>query len=392
MIGFYAVLTTYSLNNLISYAGYMKKIKILIAGGGTGGHLFPGIAVAEEVQSRNRENEVLFVGTAQGLENTLLAKLGFKLRTITVGGVIGRGTVNTIKNIFLIPRSMNQSRRIIRDFEPDLALGVGGYASGPTILVARLAGIKTAIAEQNVQPGIANRILGGLVHKVFITYPETSRWFSPAKTVLCGNPVRSGFQRGQASAKPAGSKFTLLVFGGSQGAQAINEAMIDALFYLKESGLNLRIIHQTGQKDQGYVTKSYKDHGQDAEVLAFINDMPRVMREADLIICRAGATSIAEITSLGKAAILIPYPFATHDHQTKNAQALAGQGAAELILQRRLNGRALAQTIAKFYNNPESLSLMEKNAAALGKPDAAACIVDHLLAMIANSQKIEEKG
>lgn len=360
------------------------KIKILIAGGGTGGHLFPGIAVAQEALSRNPENDVLFVGTSRGLEGTLLDKIGFRLRTISVGGVIGRGASKTIKNLFLIPRAMIQSLKIIRDFKPDLAFGVGGYASGPTILVARLAGIKTAIAEQNALPGITNRLLGFIVDKVFITYPETSRWFSPAKTVLTGNPVRRGFYREHQDENTAAAKrFTLLVFGGSQGAAAINEAMIDAILHLNKASLNLRIIHQAGRKDLAYVTKSYEDYGLDAEVLPFIMDMPKSMREADLVICRAGATSIAEITSLGKAAILVPYPFATHDHQTKNAQALAGRGAAELISQQRLSGPKLAQTILKFYNNREMLAAMGKKAAALGQPEAASSIVDHLLAMIA---------
>lgn len=365
----------------------MKKIKVLIAGGGTGGHLFPGIAVAEEVLRRNPENDVLFVGTSRGLESTLLNKLGFRLRTIKIEGFLGRGVIKSIKVFPLIPLSVIQSLKIIRSFRPDLALGVGGYASGPTMIAAKLAGIKTAIAEQNAQPGITNRMLGGLVHKIFITYPETSRWFPPAKTILSGNPVRRGFYLEYQQEKTAAAKrFTLLVFGGSQGASAINEAMLDAILPLKEAGLNLRIIHQAGQKDQGYVTKAYEDQGLDAEVLPFIMDMPKVMREADLVICRAGATTIAELTSLGKAAILVPFPFATHDHQTKNAQALAGRGAAELIPQGRLSGRVLAAAIAKFYHNPESLSTMAKNAAVLGKTDAAACIVDHLLAMIAEKE------
>ncbi|MDI6727196.1 MAG: undecaprenyldiphospho-muramoylpentapeptide beta-N-acetylglucosaminyltransferase [Smithellaceae bacterium] len=353
--------------------------RVIIAGGGTGGHLFPGIAVAEEWLHRNAENKILFIGTSRGIEGGLLGKLGFDLRTIRVEGIVGRGMRMFIRNLFLIPLGMVQSLRIIRSFRPDLVLGVGGYASGPALLVAWLLGIKTAIAEQNAQPGITNRILGAFVRRIYVTYQETLRWFPPGKTIITGNPVRKAFITGEEA---KGKKFTLLIFGGSQGSRAINEAMIDALPYLKNAGLDLRIIHQTGKGDHEEAKNAYARHGLDALVLPFITDMAPIMRGADIIVCRSGATSIAEITALGKASILIPFPRATHDHQTKNALALTGRGAAEMLPESLLNGRTLAGTLTRFYNNPADLSRMAENSAALGNPEAAARIVDDLTKMI----------
>ncbi|MDZ4165044.1 MAG: glycosyltransferase, partial [Smithellaceae bacterium] len=226
----------------------VEHLRIIIAGGGTGGHLFPGIAVAEEFLYRNVENKILFIGTSRGIEGRLLGKLGFDLRTIRAEGIMGRGMRGSIRNLFLIPLGMVQSLRIIRSFRPDFVLGVGGYASGPALLVAWLLGIKTAIAEQNAEPGITNRILGAFVRRIYVTYPETLHWFSPGKTIVTGNPVRKAFI-GSAGVPPAlpETGFTLLIFGGSQGSRAINQAMIDALPYLKNEGLGLRIIHQTGK-------------------------------------------------------------------------------------------------------------------------------------------------
>lgn len=357
---------------------FVEHFGIIIAGGGTGGHLFPGIAVAEELLLRNRENKILFIGTASGLEGRLLGKLGYDLRTIRIEGLVGRGIAKSLRSLFLIPLSMVQSLRIIRSFRPDLVLGVGGYASGPALLMAWLSGVKTAVAEQNARPGVTNRILGFFANRIYVAYPETLRWFSSGRAMLTGNPVRKEFLAG-AAAREEKAGFTLLIFGGSQGSRAINQAMIDALPYLKSAGPELKIIHQTGKADQEEAGKAYAKYGLDALVVPFITDMAPMMREADLILCRSGATSIAEITALGKAAILVPFPAATHDHQTTNALVLANQGAAEMLPERQLNGRTLAETIDRLYRHPADLNRMAKNAAALGNPEAAKRIVDDLM-------------
>ncbi|MBI4632943.1 MAG: undecaprenyldiphospho-muramoylpentapeptide beta-N-acetylglucosaminyltransferase [Deltaproteobacteria bacterium] len=372
---------------------------MIIAGGGTGGHLFPGIAVAEEFLTRNSENVVLFVGSERGLEKKILKDSGFDLRTIDVEGIKGKGRMKTIEALLKIPRSIGQAVRIIRAFRPDIVFGVGGYASGPVLLAASFLGIKTAIAEQNAIPGITNRILGKLVDRIFLTFPETAMSFSERKTSVSGNPVRAAFLKGNgnnaaadrhhASGSPAAftrsrEHFTILVFGGSQGAHAINKAVAEALPHLEDMKSRLKIIHQTGEKDLQYVSDTYQARNFEAHVLPFIGDMSSAYRAADLVICRAGATSIAEITAMGKASVLIPFPFAVNDHQTKNAGILVKAGAAEIIAEKNLGGKELAFVIRRLYNHPELIMDMEARSASLGNHRAAADIVDACLALVAS--------
>lgn len=361
----------------------ISTLRVIIAGGGTGGHLFPGLALAEEMIGRKRQAEVLFVGTARGLESRIVENLGFRLALIDIGGIVGKGIIGSLANILRIPRSLIQSRRIIRSFRPSLAIGVGGYASGPVLIMARLAGIKTAVAEQNAVPGVTNRLLGHFVDRIFLTYPETADWFPRARTSIPGNPVR----RGLFSRRPEGEvtpkkRFTLLVFGGSQGATAINDAFLASLPRLREAIADLAIIHQTGREDLDYIRGQYQQRGIEAEVHGFIMEMGEAYRRADLVVCRAGATSLAELTVLGKAAILIPYPHAAHDHQTKNAQALAARGAAVVIPESELNATGLARTIMELYERPERLVRMRESSLALGRAGAAAAVVDDCLRLV----------
>jgi len=357
-------------------------VKIIIAGGGTGGHLFPGIAVAEEFLRRSRENSILFIGTERGLEKKILGNLGFNLLTLDVEGIKGRGLIKKISALFKIPQSIIQSIRIIRDFHPNLVIGVGGYASGPAVMTAHFMTIKTAIMEQNALPGLTNRILGKLVDRIFLTFAETRAWFPEEKTMVCGNPVRASFLVDNESRKRREGKFNLLIFGGSQGAHTINRAVLGALPYLKNMRQHLRIIHQTGEKDVNTVTENYERHGMDAEIVLFIIDMARAYRSSDLLICRAGATSIAEITATGKAAILIPFPFAVNDHQTKNAEVLVKARAAMMIREEDLHGQKLAETINYLWRHPHIIEEMEGNAALLGNTRAAFDIVDACEKMI----------
>ena len=354
-------------------------VRVIIAGGGTGGHLFPAVAIAEEFLKRDNRNSVLFIGTEKGLEKRVLGDYGYPLRTIQVEGIKGKGILKSILSLFRIPRSIVQSWLIIRDFSPHIVLGVGGYASGPAVMTAHLMGIKTAIAEQNALPGFTNRILGRFVMKIFLTFPDEKNIFSEKKVVITGNPVRSEICEVRDTIEEGGEMLRILVFGGSQGASSINRAVVASLPYLKNLKDRLMFIHQTGEKDVAEVSKAYLDNGMDAAVSPFIRDMASVYRLANLVICRAGATSVAEITALGKASILIPYPFAVGNHQVLNAQLLHDAGAARMILEDDLTGESLADLIRSLHQNRRMIRKMEKQSKKLGRKEAAAKIVDSCL-------------
>jgi UDP-N-acetylglucosamine--N-acetylmuramyl-(pentapeptide) pyrophosphoryl-undecaprenol N-acetylglucosamine transferase len=357
-------------------------VNVIIAGGGTGGHLFPGIAIAEEFLRRNRGDRILFVGTNKGIEKRVLGDLGFSLQTIDVEGIKGRGWMKSLAAILRIPGSLIQSFRIIGGFSPELVIGVGGYASGPVVFAARVLGIRTAIAEQNALPGLTNRILGKMVDRIFVSFAQTERCFHASKVMVSGNPIRQGFAAEMRQMERQNLPFTLLVFGGSQGAHAINRAMLEALDDLGPLRGRLRIIHQTGSKDRDAVANTYQAKGVTAEVLPFIMDMAAAYQTADLLVCRAGATSIAEITAAGKAAVLIPFPSAVEDHQTKNAEVLVQAGAAEMIPEKELTGARLAMTIRRYYESPQCLREMGVRSAGMGNVRAAADIVDACLVLV----------
>lgn len=363
---------------------------MIIAGGGTGGHLFPGIAIAEEFLHRNRDDRILFVGTNKGIEKKVLGDLGFLLQTIDIEGIKGKKWKNALGALLRIPRSLIQSFRIINRFSPALVIGVGGYASGPVVLAARLLGIPTAIAEQNALPGLTNRILGKMVDRIFVSFAQTERCFQAHKVMVSGNPIRQRFFMEKKRPERKNHPFTILVFGGSQGAHAINQAVLEALDNLEPQRDRLQIIHQTGGKDLDSVAKAYEARGITAEVMPFIMDMAAAYQRADLLVCRAGATSIAEITAAGKAAILIPFPFAVEDHQTKNAEVLVQAGAAEMIPEKELTGVRLAATIQRYYENPTCIREMEIRSAGLGNVRAAADIVDACLALVRQRTKMDE--
>ena len=359
---------------------------MIIAGGGTGGHLFPGIAIAEEFLRRDPGNRILFIGTERGLEKKILGGLGLPLRTIPVEGIKGRGALRTAGALGKIPAGLFASFRILRAFRPAIVVGVGGYASGPTVLAARVMGIKTAIAEQNAFPGLTNRILGRFADRIFLTFPASQRWFPAQRTLITGNPIRAAFLGEKPREAAADPRFTILIFGGSQGAHAINRIVVAALEGLERLKDRLRFIHQTGEKDRDAVAAAYREQGFAADVVPFIMDMASAYRSADLLICRAGATSIAEITAGGKAAILIPFPYAVNDHQTKNAEILARTGAAEMIAEKDLSGPLLASVIERLSRDPAAVRNMETTAAALGNRRAAEEIVDACLALVEERQ------
>ena len=357
---------------------------MIIAGGGTGGHLFPGVAIAEEFLRRDPAHRVLFIGTERGLEKRILSELGYPLRTLKVEGLQGRGAIRIPGSLLKIPGGLLASFRILHWFQPAIVVGVGGYASGPAVLAARMMGLKTAIAEQNAFPGLTNRILGRFADRIFVTFPASLPWFPGGRARVTGNPIRAAFLADQMTAGKRDPRFTLLITGGSQGAQAINRIVTDALACLEHLKDRIRFIHQTGEKDQERVAQAYRDRGFAAEVFPFITNMAAAYRQADLLLCRAGATSIAEITAGGKAAVLIPFPFAVNDHQTQNAEVLVRAGAAEMIPEKDLDGRGLAAVIERLCLHPEEIRKMEKASAALGNVRAAAAIVDGCLELIDN--------
>jgi UDP-N-acetylglucosamine--N-acetylmuramyl-(pentapeptide) pyrophosphoryl-undecaprenol N-acetylglucosamine transferase len=352
-------------------------MRVILAGGGTGGHLFPGLAVAREFQRRDAMTEILFVGTDKGIETRVLPREGFPLELISVKGLKGRGVRGLWDALYGIPAGLLQSLGILKRFRPDCILGLGGYASGPLLVAAKLRGIRCAIMEQNLQPGFTNKILARFVDKIFTSYRETASYLPAQKVLETGTPVRWH----RLPNAPKGEKFTLLIFGGSAGAHRINIAVIDALKQMIDLASQLRIIHQTGAADFPAIGKAYQDLPFDAEALPFIDRMDDAYARADLVLCRAGATTVAELTAFGKAAILIPYPYAIYDHQRWNAQALADKGAAEMILDHELNGAALESRLRAYVADPTKIEPMATAARAMGKPEAAARIVDECYAL-----------
>lgn len=366
-------------------------MKLIIAGGGTGGHLFPGIAVAEEFLARNPDNQVLFVGTERGIEARAVPAAGYPLELISAAGIRGKGTLSQLKGSAMMIYGYAQSRKILKRFRPDMVLGVGGYASLPMVLAARGMRIPSFIHEQNAIPGLSNRLLAKFAGKVFITLDESARYFPPATTMLTGNPLRRQildmvekanppqppFNKGGCEAEQAGG-FRLFVFGGSQGAHAINSAMIEALHFLKESRIRLDITHQTGERECDEVVAAYNAAEVGARIMPFISDMAAEYAKADLIICRAGATTIAEVTACGKACLFIPFPHAVDDHQRRNAEALLKKDACFMMLERELTGAALAGQIYKLAQDPDLVRRTGELAFSLARLDAARIIVDQM--------------
>jgi UDP-N-acetylglucosamine--N-acetylmuramyl-(pentapeptide) pyrophosphoryl-undecaprenol N-acetylglucosamine transferase len=352
-------------------------MRVIFAGGGTGGHLFPGLAVAREFQRRDGRAEILFVGTEQGIEFRVLPKEGFKLETLTVKGIKGRGLRGIMDALYGVPAGFLRSLAIIRKFRPDCIIGLGGYASGPLLLAGRVSGVCCAIMEQNLRPGFTNKILARLVQRVFTSYAQSAKFFRGARLVETGNPVR--WQKLPEMKKR--EKLSLLVFGGSAGARRINFAVVDALKEATDLKSELFVRHQTGQVDYAAIQEAYATLPFEAEVTPFIDRMDEAYAGADLVLCRAGATTLAELTAFGKAAILVPYPYAIYDHQRHNAQALQERGAAEMILDQELNGRVLAARIRVYLSDRKRIDSMAGAARTMGRPDAAARIVDECYAL-----------
>ena len=341
-------------------------MRVLIAGGGTGGHVIPALAIARELKSRYQA-EVLFVGTARGMENRLVPQAGFGLARVKVGALKNVSMITRARTLFDLPRAVVDARKIIKVFDPDVVVGVGGYASGPAMAAAILMHIPTLAFEPNYIPGFANKIVGHRVSAAAVHFEQTQKYFHNAQVV--GVPVRGEFFKVAAAANSHPP--TLLIFGGSQGAQAINQAMTAAAPEVLSKIPALRIIHQTGEKEYNDVSAAYAKAGIKAQVSAFIDDMPGAFAGADLLVCRSGASTVAEITAAGKPAIFVPFPRAADDHQTRNAEAIAQGGAAVLVPQSELTPERLARLIIELFGNPARLKEMSERARALSHHDAA---------------------
>lgn len=339
-------------------------MRAAIVGGGTGGHVIPALAIARQLKE-SYSAELLFIGTSRGIETRLVPQAGFPLQLVQVGQLKNVSLVKRIRTLADIPRGVLACRKLFAEFRPHVVIGVGGYASGPGMLAAILMRIPTLAFEPNLVPGFANRVVARYVSAAAVHFQESSRFFRNAR--VTGVPVRPEFFKiPQHAFSPPGS---LLVFGGSQGARVLNQAMIDAIPKWKELGIS--ISHQTGERDFEKVDSAYKQAGFAAQVSRFIEDMPAAFAEADLVICRSGASTVAEITAAGKAAVFVPFPFAADDHQLKNAEALEQAGAARLIREAELSPERLAQTVADLLKNPEALNDMAVKARSLSHPRAS---------------------
>ncbi len=321
-------------------------MKILIAGGGTGGHLFPALALAEEVKAQG--GEVLLVGSGRKIEKLALARRSLRVVCLKAEGLVGRPFGAKVRALRRIGEGVREARRLIKAFRPQVVFGVGGYASFPLVLAARLSRIPAAIHEQNSIPGLANRILGKMAQKIFISFKASFRFFPRKKTILSGNPVRTDLFRPLPREHEG---VGLLVTGGSQGARFINQLMIEVSPRLFQALPNLYLLHQTGFNDYELVAASYRSHGFQVKVYPFIEDMAWAYAQADLVLCRAGATTIAELSALGKPAIFIPFPYATHNHQEENARYVVDHGGGVMYRQAEIRPEGLVKKLVSLLTD-----------------------------------------
>ena len=360
------------------------KFRLVVAGGGTGGHLYPGIAVAREAQRDG--GEALFIGTEQGIEARVIPREGLALATIRAGKYMGVGMTDKIKTLGTIPAGVFSSMRILKEFRPDAVMGVGGYASFPAVCAAKLLGLPVAIQEQNAYPGLTNRMLGRFAGRVFLGFAGAARFFPEGRSVFTGNPVRAELLAADRTSSLA--KFglkdgmtTVLVFGGSGGAHTVNRSVSESLPLLAGIKGKAQFIHQTGEKDLKMVEAAYASSGFNSITMPFIYEMAEAYACADLVVCRSGALTLAEITALGKPAVLVPYPFAANNHQELNARELEKAGAARVVRDNEATSERMAEEIAGLVNDAALLADMSSKARALGRPSAARDVLTGLKAL-----------
>ena len=371
-----------------------QTLRLIVTGGGTGGHLFPGISLAQAILRTYPGSKVLFIGTDRKVDKRALINTGFATTTIKSQGIKGKRFTVALKALFQQPLALWKAVKIIREFKPDLVFGVGGYVTGPVILAARLLGISTCIHEQNSIPGLANKLLGYIADRIFVSLPGSEKYFPAAKTILSGNPVRDSIITAFKETKHEAYKeiTTLLILGGSQGARRLNSLMLEAAENcLTKLASPPFIIHQTGGHDEEHVRNTYEELGLKARVQAFYTNMAEIYQHADLIISRAGATTLAEITVFHKPVILVPYPYAADNHQEINGQYLVEAGAGLMFQQKDLTGEKLGLEITRILNDKKLLHEMAENSGKSAKPEATETIVNECMKLL-QSRMTENTG
>jgi UDP-N-acetylglucosamine--N-acetylmuramyl-(pentapeptide) pyrophosphoryl-undecaprenol N-acetylglucosamine transferase len=360
-----------------------SNLKLLVAGGGTGGHILAGVAIADAwCAKQGKGSQVLFVGAKGGLEEKLVPKAGYFLVGLRIGTLNRVGLKRKLKTLYQLPWAFLYAFVILLKFRPDRVIGVGGYSSGPVVLSAKLLAIlriipaKIGVLEQNSVFGLTNRILAQVADILFLVFPGMEDRFPGKKVVVTGNPIRSSMQ---PMAPAPRDPFTVFIFGGSQGAMGINTLVMDALPHWTPLRARLRFVHQTGEKDYERVKQAYQASGMNARVERFIYDMPEVYQQAALVICRSGSSTLAEVAAVGRAAILIPLPTASDQHQEKNALVYSEVGAAVLLNQLKSNGMELASSVQKLMEEPQRISQMEQKVRRFFRPTAAADVVEGLV-------------
>ncbi len=357
---------------------------LMIAGGGTGGHIYPALAIAQEFMARGPSRKVVFVGTPRGLEVRIVPRAGFPLELISIGGLKGKSILESVGNLFRLPLAFTAASGLISRHRPDVILGVGGYASGPTLVAGRLRGIPTMIHEQNAFPGLTNRLLSRVATQIAVAFPEAlARFGKPG--VVTGNPIRKEFFDQPAnSMEPDPAKIRVLIFGGSQGSRILNDTMTGALLFLARLKDQLEIVHQTGPGEHPKVVDAYKASAfNGARVVPYLDAMAEEMRRADLVVSRAGAMTIAELAASGRPAILVPFALATNNHQEVNARVMEAAGAALVITEKELSAERLAGAISALATDPGRRTQMSLAAQKASSPDAAAQIVTLIEKLIA---------
>lgn len=353
----------------------MSSIRMVMTGGGTGGHLYPLLALADYLKSTGRKWEITFIGTERNIEARVVPKEGYQIFFVDVEGVIGRGIAGKLRALYKLPGAIKRALDCLRNLRPAIVIGSGGYVSFPGVIAAYLDRVPSVLLEQNAVPGRANRFLSRFAEAVCVTDPESVRYFPVRKVFVTGNPVRQTILKGsrEAGYKLFGldkDRFTVFVFGGSRGARRINEAMCDALKYLGQLRQEVQFLHQTGQNDLERVRDCYRKMGFKGTVVSYIYQMPEAYAVADLVVSRSGASTIAELSATSKPAILVPYPYAAGDHQLKNALRLQGMNAAEIIRDEDLNGQTLAERILSLYEDTSRREQLKRNIKAFSKIDA----------------------
>ncbi len=358
-----------------------KGYRVIIAGGGTGGHLFPGIAVAEELKNRSVGVDILFIGVEHGIEARVLPKERYHAKYLKAEGFVGVSLKKRIRSMMRFFLSFFETYFFLKKIRPDVVIGTGGYVSFLPVMVSWLLSVPTVILEQNALPGLSNRILSRIADRICITYERSLSFFPKYKTVLTGNPVREKILRGNREAglsifSLSEERFTIFIFGGSSGAKSINKRVVEALEHLIDLKEDIQFLHQTGKDDYEEVRKSYLSYGYFGTVTPFIFQMPEAYAVADLVVSRAGATTLAEITAVGIPSILIPYPYAASSHQEVNAMRLSSSNAAAMVKEAELNGAILAEKIRELYRDGELREKMIRECRSMGRTDSAKKVVD----------------